>query len=177
MPAPTPAPSPTPTPSPTPSPSPPAGGSVDAEQDEMLSAMLAVHNAARNEVGVPQLELDDDLNRAALDYAEELARTGLFQHSPGGSRPGQGENLWAGTTAAFSYDQMATAWVEEKRYFKHDVFPNVSTTGNWQDVGHYTQIIWRDTTRFGCGLATGLGRDWLVCRYSPPGNFTGQRVY
>ena len=143
----------------------------------MLARMVAAHNSARAEVKVGVLELDDDLNRAALAYAEEMARTGMFQHSPGSDRPGQGENLWAGTASAFSYDQMADAWISEKRYFRDEAFPNVSTTGNWQDVGHYTQIVWRDTTRFGCGIATGLGRDWLVCRYAPPGNVIGKRVY
>ena len=143
----------------------------------MLARMVAAHNSARAEVKVGVLELDDDLSRAALAYAEEMARTGMFQHSQSSDRPGQGENLWAGTASAFSYDQMADAWISEKRYFRDEAFPNVSTTGNWQDVGHYTQIVWRDTTRFGCGIASGLGRDWLVCRYAPPGNVMGKRVY
>ncbi|MBX7526781.1 CAP family protein [Qipengyuania vesicularis] len=143
----------------------------------MLSVMLATHNEARAEVGVPDLVLDNDLNRQALAYAEEMARTGMFQHSKGSDRPGQGENLWAGTASAFPYERMSGAWIDEKRFFIDAEFPNVSTTGNWQDVGHYTQIVWRDTTRFGCGIATGLGRDWLVCRYSPPGNVLGRRVF
>ena len=143
----------------------------------MLAVMLAEHNEARAEVGVPNLVLDNDLNRQALAYAEEMARTGMFQHSLSSDRPNQGENLWAGTAGAFPYERMVGAFIDEKRYYIHAPFPNVSTTGNWQDVGHYTQIIWRDTTRLGCGIATGLGRDWLVCRYSPPGNWVGRYAY
>ena len=143
----------------------------------MLEVMLANHNKARQDVGVAALELDEALNRQALAYAEEMARTGMFQHSPRDQRVGQGENLWAGTEAAFSYERMAGAWIDEKRFFTNGAFPDVSTTGNWQDVGHYTQIVWRDTTKLGCGIATGLGRDWLVCRYAPAGNIRGQRVY
>jgi len=51
------------------------------------------------------------------------------------------------------------------------------STGNWADVGHYTQMIWKNTTAVGCAVATGGGMDPLVCRYSPSGNFIGQPVY
>ena len=143
----------------------------------MLAVMLARHNEARSALGIPALTLDDDLNQQALDYAKEMAASGSFQHSPSSSRPGQGENLWAGTAGKFSYDSMVGAWIDEKQYYIHDRFPYVSNTGKWQDVGHYTQIIWRDTTRLGCGLATGGGWDYLVCRYAPPGNVSGQFAY
>ncbi|KWV92962.1 hypothetical protein AUC45_02130 [Erythrobacter sp. YT30] len=143
----------------------------------MLAIVLAAHNDARAEVGTPALVLDQDLNNQALAYAEQLARTGQFQHSNRNDRPGQGENLWAGTAGAFDYAYMAAGWIDEKRFYVHGTFPNVSNTGNWADVGHYTQIIWRDTTRLGCGVATGSGRDYLVCRYAPPGNVQGQYAY
>lgn len=143
----------------------------------MLAVVLAQHNAARAEVGTQALVLDPNLSAQALAYAEEMARTGTFRHSPSSDRPGQGENLWAGTAGSFGYDEMASRWIEEKRYFIYDRFPYVSSTGNWSDVGHYTQIIWKDTTKLGCGIATGTGRDYLVCRYSPPGNFSGQYPY
>ncbi len=139
--------------------------------------MLQEHNEARAEVGVPPVELDPALNTAALEYAETLIANGRFEHSPGASRPNQGENLFAGTADAFSPEQMVGFWVDEKRFFVRGTFPDVSTTGRWQDVGHYTQIIWRDTTRIGCGIATNGQRDVLVCRYSPPGNFIGRPVY
>ena len=73
---------------------------------------------------------------------------------------------------------MISAWGGESVYFKYGVFPDVSTTGNWMDVGHYTQIIWRNTLTVGCGGA--LGSDGLyrfVCNYSPPGNYIGETVY
>ncbi|MEO9635852.1 MAG: CAP domain-containing protein [Parasphingorhabdus sp.] len=167
-PGPAPAPAPTPAPTPTPSPTPPPTGTA------MLDVMLAAHNQARDDVAVGPMALDADLNAAAQAYAEELIANGGFEHSPGDTRPGQGENLWAGTASAFSFQQMVDGWINEKRFFVRGVFPNVSTTGRWQDVGHYTQIIWRDTTKLGCGIASNAQRDVLVCRYSPPGNFIGQ---
>jgi uncharacterized protein YkwD len=168
-PPPPPPPPPTSNPNPTPNPAP--------TSDLMLMAMLKSHNDARAAVGVAPVTLDADLNAAALAYARVLIANGRFEHSSNASRPNQGENLWAGTASAFSFQQMAAGWIDEKQFFVQGVFPNVSTTGRWQDVGHYTQIIWRNTTKMGCGIASNAQRDVLVCRYIVPGNFIGQRVY
>jgi hypothetical protein len=65
----------------------------------------------------------------------------------------------------------------EKRYFVPGVFPAVSRTGSWRDVSHYTQMIWRTTTRFGCAIHSSPSWDFLICRYSPPGNADGRRVF
>jgi len=59
-------------------------------------------------------------------------------------------------------------------YFKNGTFPNVSTTGNWSDVGHYTQVIWKNTTEVGCGVARSNQGEIWVCNYNPPGNYQGQ---
>ncbi len=71
---------------------------------------------------------------------------------------------------------MVADWASEKSMFRPGIFPNVSQTGRWSDVGHYTQIIWPGTTRVGCALQTSSASDYLICRYSPPGNVDGQRV-
>ena len=71
---------------------------------------------------------------------------------------------------------MIGTFVDEKRHFRRGTFPDVSTTGQWRDVGHYTQLIWRGTQKVGCAVAPGGGQDWLVCRYWPAGNTMGQKV-
>jgi hypothetical protein len=44
--------------------------------------------------------------------------------------------------------------------------------------GHYTQIIWRNTTEVGCGMATcSNGSEIWVCNYNPPGNYLRQNAY
>jgi hypothetical protein len=40
-------------------------------------------------------------------------------------------------------------------------------------VSQYTQIIWPHTTEIGCGTASGVNTDYLVCRYGPTGNKDG----
>ena len=50
-----------------------------------------------------------------------------------------------GTHGAFSVEAMVGGWASEKRFFAAGIFPNVSRTGDWEDVGHYTQMIWPTT--------------------------------
>ena len=140
-------------------------------------AMLDAHNAARVQVGVAPLAWSEALASDAKAYADTLARTGRFEHAPQTQGPGrEGENLWTGTREAYRYDEMIGAWVAERRDFVNGVTPAFSRTGRWEDVAHYTQIIWRGTTAVGCATASNARDDYLVCRYDPPGNVVGQQA-
>jgi hypothetical protein len=138
--------------------------------------LLAAHNRARAEKGLAPLAWSPSLAAAAQPWARTVATDGKLRHSDKATRPGQGENIWMGTSAFYDLEHMMARFVDEKRQFRPGLFPEVSTTGKWEDVAHYTQIIWPATTEVGCALATANDRDALVCRYSPPGNVTGQRV-
>jgi len=127
-------------------------------------------------VGLQAMAWDAELAAAAADYAAELARTGRWGHSAPEQRQGQGENLWMGTRAAYTPEEMVDGWLTERRMFRRGTFPNVSRSGSWHDVGHYTQIIWRDTLRVGCAVRSSRSYDYLVCRYTGPGNVMGERV-
>ena len=136
--------------------------------------ILAAHNRYRIEVGVPMLKWSDDLSATALQWARHLAEVHVFQHS---GALGAGENLAMWTAGHASLTQLVDLWGAEKRFFVEAHFPDVSTIGDWRTVGHYTQIVWRDTTEVGCGRSTGGGYDFLVCQYAPQGNFMGRRVF
>jgi hypothetical protein len=138
--------------------------------------ILAAHNAERARAGVPALVWDGDLGTAAATYATQMAMSGRFAHSDRSLRRGTGENLWMGTHGAFSVEAMVGGWASEKRFFRPGVFPNVSRSGDWEDVGHYTQMIWPTTQRVGCALASTPRVDYLVCRYSGAGNIDGRPV-
>ena len=143
---------------------------------EFPARALAAHNVERRNAGMLPLEWDPALGNSAAAYAQRMAMTGAFQHSDRSSRPGVGENLWMGTHGAFSVETMIGGWISEKRYFVPGVFPAVSATRNWSDVGHYTQMIWPTTQRVGCALASTPRTDYLVCHYSPKGNVDGRSV-
>lgn len=138
--------------------------------------ILAAHNAERTQAGMPPLSWDPALGNAAALYAQQMAMTGVFAHSDRSARRGTGENLWMGTHGAFSVEAMVGGWSSEKRYFKAGIFPNNSRTGDWEDVGHYTQMIWPTTQRVGCAIASTPRVDYLVCRYATAGNIDGRPV-
>lgn len=144
--------------------------------DPISMRLLAIHNGERAAVGVPPLAWDPALAAAAASYGPSLAAIGRLQHSPRHLRPGQRENLWMGTTGAYSPEQMVSTWTVEKRIFRPGIFPAVSSTGNWLDVSHYTTMIWRTTTRVGCAIHRTAAWEYLICRYSPPGNIDGVPV-
>jgi hypothetical protein len=140
--------------------------------------LLAAHNAERAPLGLPPLTWNEDLAVQAQAWADHLVGLGALQHSANEQRPGQGENLWMGTAGYYSPAQMVGSWADEKADFSYGVFPDgVAPGGDWRKVGHYTQMVWRSTTEVGCAIATGGGWDYLVCRYSPPGNWMGQKPY
>jgi len=89
----------------------------------------------------------------------------------------EGENLWAGTRGYFAPEAMVDAWVREKRMFRRGRFPDNSLTGRHEDVGHYTQLVWRSTRAVGCARAQSDREDILVCRYSEAGNWVGEYPY
>lgn len=143
---------------------------------EFAARLLTAHNEARAERGLPPLRWSPQLAEAGRPWARTIAGDGKLRHSAKDTRPGQGENIWMGTARFYSLEHMMSRFLDEERQFRPGVFPQVFTRGKWQEVAHYTQIIWPSTTEVGCVLESASGRDALVCRYSPPGNITGQPV-
>ncbi len=139
--------------------------------------LLESHNVERVRLGLPPLAWSSRLAGEAADYAAELAARGELRHSTAAGRSGHGENLWMGTSGAWDAAGMIDMFLEERRYFRAAPFPDVSLTGNWLDVGHYSQIVWRETREVGCATKTSRGMDILVCRYFPAGNVTGEAPF
>lgn len=55
---------------------------------------------------------------------------------------------------------------------------NSNTCASMKVCGHFTQVVWWNTARLGCGKATGAdGNDVVVCNYDPPGNFDGESPF
>jgi uncharacterized protein YkwD len=150
---------------------------------DFANMILAVHNRERAAVGVPPLVWSDKLAADAKLYAEHLVATGKFDHPsaewvaahPTGP---EGENLAGNhrlppvSPSPSSIARMEQGWIAEKDSYQG--YP--SQTGD-TTTGHYTQMVWRDTTAVGCGYASAGGYDVLSCRYSPPGNIIGQKPY
>lgn len=136
--------------------------------------ILDLHNIERAALGLRPFTWNVGLAQGAKEYANHLARTGRRVHA---SREGRGivrENLSQGLLG-WTAEQLMDSWLKEKQLFRAGTFPDVCN-GDWSACGHYSQMIWPDTTDIGCGIAMGSGFSWLVCRYSPGGNKDGKPV-
>ena len=143
---------------------------------------LRTHNCARKTVipapAVPILPLhwSDALAETAQNYANQC----VWAHS---GTSGLGENLYASAPPSAVQSAAATSWASEAA--DYDYANNVCAPG--EQCGHYTQMVWRNTTQVGCGItncSTGspFGAsfpNWtiVVCNYTPPGNYVGQKPY
>jgi hypothetical protein len=121
---------------------------------------------------------------AALAAAAEVwAARCRFTHDPALSRLRHGQNLHAqtGDGAATAARDAVAAWAKEAGHYD----PRANRCRR-EPCGHYTQIVWRGTTRLGCAVRVCTSNSpfagsptWtlLVCNYAPAGNVVGQRPY
>lgn len=143
---------------------------------DFAARLLAAHNHERGRAGVEPLRWSGTLAQDAQGWADRLAVKGTLAHASQDERKSEGENLWMGTAGYYSAEDMIGGFVAERDKFKPGKFPAVSRTGKWEDVGHYSQLIWRDTKEVGCAVARNRDNDFLVCRYWPGGNWIGVEV-
>jgi uncharacterized protein YkwD len=134
----------------------------------LAKEMIASHNQVRTKVGVGPLTWSPSLAAYAQEWANKLAKTGQFEHR---QNSGYGENLYWGQGRTVSPSNVVTSWANEVSDYNYD-------NNNCRDVcGHYTQIVWKNTTEVGCAVAKVRNEEYWVCNYNPPGNYVGQKPY
>jgi hypothetical protein len=155
-----------------------AQGTGQGANVSVAGRLLAAHNEQRAAVGAPPLQWDETLATHAAAYGPVLASLRRLVHSPRDTRPGERENLAMAWQGSKSPEQLVGLWAEERQLLVPGsyLFPAGSRTGRWEDVAHYTQMVWPTTTHVGCAIFS-AGWDYLVCRYSPPGNKDGKPIF
>ena len=97
-------------------------------------------------------------------------------------RFGVGQNLYIYnqtlTSPANDWDKAVTDWYEEVTHFsKRNVEPFKFSS----PTGHYTQLVWADTDKVGCGATSYKDGRWFAtlytCNYGPNGNFIAGQMY
>lgn len=155
--------------------SPPPSLDCVRPDDIRMIEVYKAHNIERSKYGYQPLRWNPVLAGNAGAYANQLAGIGRLVHAPREGRGTERENISQGLTG-WSASRLMASWLDEKPYFRAGIFPDISTTGDWSQVGHYSQMIWPTTTDIGCGMAVGGRFSWLVCRYDPGGNKDGKPV-
>lgn len=109
-----------------------------------------------------------------------MAVNDAWGHAPSSERPDQGENLaMSGTTGTPGELVPEIGWYDnEEIYYDYSTGDFISTAPPNAQIGHFTQMVWDETTTIGCGESQIRRGNWnytySVCRYSPPGNWWGQ---
>jgi uncharacterized protein YkwD len=135
-----------------------------------ISSILKEHNNERQLLKIPDLIWSDELAEYASEWALQLAKDNQGLHHRKSNLYGENIAYWSGS---YSYAKGVSLWNEEKKYYKYK-----ANGDDWAKTGHYTQVIWKDTRRVGCGCASGAsGQIFFVCNYDPPGNYRGQKPY
>ncbi|HLZ83528.1 MAG TPA: CAP family protein [Caulobacteraceae bacterium] len=143
---------------------------------DLVSEMVADHNALRARAGVPPVTWDQQLAGHAQAWADGLVAEPGLHHSPHASRPGEGENLARIDGGRTSATDLFSGWAREGELYRYGPL-NCADLSGLGRTGHFTQVIWRSTSRIGCAVAYAGQSQVLVCRYAPPGNICGQTPY
>ncbi|KAK6199564.1 PR-1-like protein, partial [Scheffersomyces amazonensis] len=127
--------------------------------------ILAAHNEKRALHGVPNLTWDNAIAEYAANYAASNFNCNNVQliHSGGP----YGENLAAGYPGGYS---PVDAWYNEISLY------NFADPGFSESTGHFTQVVWKGTSRLGCArvICDNAWGQYTICEYTDTrGNIVG----
>jgi len=158
-----------------------ARDSRSSEIEELPAVMQEVldqHNLYRCMHDVPLFEWDTDIEARAQSWADN----GVYAHSTSDFREQQGE--YCGENIAWGYPSRSgfdstQAWYNEIVDTEGGLGLTDTMYGpGGEALGHYTQIVWKGSTRLGCGVGRAttqnLEGDFWVCQYCKGGNYQGQ---
>lgn len=160
--------------------------SGDIPLTDFKQAVLDHHNIHRANHSAPALVWDETL----AGYAENTANGCVFAHDMNQGGGGYGQNLatW-GTTGAMADLRIKSAAMGITNQWYNDEMVNWGSYGAENppssqplgDFGHFTQVVWKSSTKVGCatvqcpaGSVLSFPAWYTVCNYNPPGNFGGR---
>lgn len=156
-------------------------GLTTQAQNNMAKEFVEAHNKIRAEVGLPPLKWSNEIAAYAQDWANKLKNDNCaFKHRPNGK---YGENLamqWGGGMP--SPKDFVAQWYGEKAAFdKHFLDGSGNVVGKccdgFMEYGHYSQIVWENTTEVGCAVVKCGSKYICVCNYNPAGNMMGAKPF
>ncbi|KAL7677653.1 hypothetical protein ACOME3_003893 [Neoechinorhynchus agilis] len=161
-------------------------GDQQAIFSKFKDQLLDSHNERRKAHGVSPLEYDASLAQEAQAYAERLAQLNQLKHRCGLAKRGIGENLHYAiiypVDGKIDYDTRYGDHTTRDWYCEIRNYDYGSRKSNGGVINHFLQVVWKETTKVGFGIAAKPKHDdaWnaeyfvIVARYSPKGVVVGQ---
>jgi len=140
--------------------------------DYYRKAALKEHNAYRKLHKSPPMKLDSGLNELAAKCAKHYLARHKIDHSCK-MKGASGENLYISKGCNVRSDLshhsvLATKlWYDEIQDYN---FKKPSKSNPGKMVGHFTQLVWKKSSKLGIGHAVGYDHCVIVALYQPPGN-------
>ncbi|AFY38308.1 SCP-like extracellular [[Leptolyngbya] sp. PCC 7376] len=144
----------------------------DLTSPTAIAQMVEAHNDWRANYGITEtVEWDETIAAYAQEWADHLSANNLRGHRPDCDYV---ENIAYASGQMLSSAAVVDLWGNEV----HDYDYATNTCAPGKVCGHYTQVVWRDSRKIGCGMArTADGKEVWVCNYDPKGNWVGQKPY
>ncbi|XP_053688538.1 Golgi-associated plant pathogenesis-related protein 1-like [Sabethes cyaneus] len=142
--------------------------SSSSSSSSFEDAVLEEHNRLRARHSAAPLRLNASMSQYAQEWANNLASRNTMQHR---SNNRYGENLYASFgKSEITGEEAVRSWYDEIKYYRF----GQSNPGNFSQVGHFTQLVWKGSQQLGVGKARNGNNIYVVCNYDPPGNYSGQ---
>ncbi|TRZ01150.1 hypothetical protein DNTS_017553 [Danionella cerebrum] len=149
--------------------------------EQQMGSIVNLHNILRSRVQPPaafmkKMVWDESLRIVAEAYAAKC----IWEHNPELDNLDLGENLFV-STGMINVSQGVQGWFDEYKNYDY----NTTFCEENKMCGHYTQLVWADTSRIGCAThkcdtlknLNFRKATILVCDYYPPGNYEGEQPY
>ncbi|XP_005162473.2 peptidase inhibitor 16 [Danio rerio] len=149
-------------------------------EQEILN-IVDLHNELRSQVQpsaafMQKVVWDEAIRLVAEGYAAKC----IWDHNPDLEDLTMGENLFVGT-GPFNATKAVMDWFNENLDYNY----NTNDCAEDKMCGHYTQLVWANTTKIGCAsyFCDTLEKlhfekaTLLICDYYPQGNIEGQKPY
>ncbi|PIO73811.1 SCP-like protein [Teladorsagia circumcincta] len=156
--------------------------------DELRNIFLNVHNQKRSFLALGKAKnggayggyapkakkmlkmiYDCDIEENTMQFVKKC----VARHSPGKDRPGLGQNLWELPVHKWDWKN-ASAWAVddwfaelEQHGFYFENNNTILTMENFAGVGHWTQVVWQNSYKLGCGIWACPDMTLVACEYGP----------
>jgi len=145
---------------------------------EFQQKALEVHNQVRAHHQVGLLTLNPEICTTAQKWAQHMADQGSLSHSKPDQRMYKGSQM--GENIAMKYDSRIkefTGGSATKQWYSEIKDYDFASGRGRGTVGHFTQVVWKESCEFGIGRAKDAKGVWYVCaNYFPAGNFIGKNM-